>query len=333
MAHDAISADALQRAFYALTPDKILDAVEIGGRRATGYALSLNSLENRVYEVELEDESRIVAKFYRPGRWSEAAILEEHRFLAELLEAEVPAVAPLSVDGQTLRRVDIDGVPIWCALFPKVRGRATEEPQVEQLEILGRLIARLHTVGAASTTTERARLDPLHYGRRNVAALLQSGHVAQSYHRAYKDAAARLLDRIEPIFSSLAPDSAHIRLHADCHHGNLLWDKSGPFFLDFDDFTLGPAVQDLWLVAPGRDADAVQSRLILVEAYEEMRDFDRRTLQLIEPLRALRILRYAAWIAARHDDPAFQRAFPDFRDEAFWSREVAVLVELEGLIA
>jgi Ser/Thr protein kinase RdoA (MazF antagonist) len=325
---------ALRRAFYALTPDIILAAVESAdprGRRATGYALSLHSLENRVYEVELEDGARLVAKFYRPGRWSEAAIQNEHAFLRELVEAEVPAVAPLG-EGETLFSLVHEGVTIRYALFDKVRGRPTDEPDAERLAILGRLIARLHTVGAARSTDERGRLDPLHYGRRSVAALLDGEHVPLACTTAYRDAALRLLDRIEPIFARLAPPEAHHRLHADCHHGNLLWDARGPFFLDFDDFTLGPAVQDLWLIAPGRDEEALRQRDALVDAYEALRPFDRRTLALVEPLRALRVLRYAAWIAARYDDPAFPRAFPDFRDEAFWRREAAALLELVSLI-
>jgi Ser/Thr protein kinase RdoA (MazF antagonist) len=320
----------LARAFYALTPDKILDAVELGGRRATGYALSLHSLENRVYEVALEDESRLVAKFYRPGRWSETAIREEHAFLAELVEAEVPAVSPIVVAGETLFRLDLEGGAIWYALFTKARGRPTEEPDGERLAILGRLIARLHGVGAMRTTEARGRLDPVSYGRRSVAALLDGDQVPLAVASPYRDCALRLLDRIEPRFERAAGPPQ--RIHADCHHGNLLWDGGTPFFLDFDDFTLGPPVQDLWLIAPGRDEAALAQRRALVDAYESLRDFDRGSLQLIESLRALRILRYAAWIAARYDDPAFVRAFPDFRDEAFWRRETAALEELAALI-
>jgi Ser/Thr protein kinase RdoA (MazF antagonist) len=320
---------ALRRAFHALTPDTILAAVEAAdacGRRATGYALSLNSLENRVYEVELEDGARLVAKFYRPGRWSEAAIQEEHDFLRELVEAEVPAVAPLG-QGRTQFSLVHDGVSIHYALFDKVRGRPTEEPDRDRLAILGRLIARLHTVGAARSADGRGRLDPLHYGRRSVQLLLEGGHVPLACATAYREVALRLLDQIEPIFAKLAPTDAQHRIHADCHHGNLLWDARGPFFLDFDDFTLGPAAQDLWLIAPGRDQDAVHQRDVLVDAYQSLRPFDRRTLLLVEPLRALRVLRYAAWIAARYDDPAFGRAFPDFREEIFWRRELFALQE------
>ena len=328
--HDAGAEDPKTQAYYALTPDRVLDAVEVDGRRATGYVLSLNSLENRVYEVALEDETRVVAKFYRPGRWSEAALRAEHEYLAELVALEIPAVAPLTLAGDTLRAVDVGGAKIWCAVFPKVRGRATDEPDDQQLEILGRLLARLHDVGAAHGTDVRERLDVAHYGR---ASVERSAAVLPASSRAsYLDAARRLLDLIEPLYERLAPDRTHVRIHADCHAGNLLWDKSGPFFLDFDDFTLGPPVQDAWLLVPGRDSESVSRRDVMLDAYEELRPFDRRTLALVEPLRALRIIRYAGWVAARWDDPAFQRAFPDFLGDAYWQRETAGLRELTELI-
>ena len=329
--HDASPLDPTTQAYYALTPDRVLDAVEADGRRATGYVLSLSSLENRVYEVALEDETRVVAKFYRPGRWSEAALRAEHEYLAELVALEIPAVAPLVVGDDTLRAVDVGGgAQIWCAVFPKVRGRATDEPDDRQLEILGRLLARLHEVGAAHGTSLRDRLDVQHYGWNSVER--SAAVMPASSRAAYVDTARRLLELVAPVYDELAPDAGHVRIHADCHAGNLLWDGSGPFFLDFDDFTLGPPVQDLWLLVPGRDLDSVQRRDVMVDAYEELRPFDRRTLALVEPLRALRILRYAGWIAARHDDPAFRRAFPDFLDEAYWQRETAVLRELVEVI-
>ena len=328
---EAAVPDPTTQAYYALTPDRVLDAVETDGRRATGYVLSLSSLENRVYEVALEDDTRVVAKFYRPGRWSEAALRAEHEYLAELVALEIPAVAPLVIEGDTLRAVDVGGgAEIWCAVFPKVRGRATDEPDDQQLEILGRLLARLHEVGASHGTTVRHRLDVQSYGWDSVE---RSAAVLPASSRAgYVDTARRLLELVAPLYERLAPSAAHLRIHADCHAGNLLWDRAGPFFLDFDDFTLGPPVQDVWLLVPGRDVDSVQRRDIMVDAYEELRPFDRRTLALVEPLRALRILRYAGWVAARYDDPAFRRAFPDFLDDAYWQRETASLRELIDVI-
>lgn len=312
--------------FFALTPERILDAVEFGGRRATGYALALNSLENRVYEVELEDGARLVAKFYRPGRWSKEAILDEHRFLAELADAEVPVVPPIARDdGATLAALPVDGGDIWFACFEKARGRAPEELDDEQLRQLGRLVARLHNVGATRAAPARPRLDAASYGAASLRVLLgddpMSGWVPPELRARFAAAGQAIVDACARALA----DVPVLRIHGDCHLGNLLWGKDGPFFLDFDDFLHGPAVQDLWLIAPGRDEDAERQRDLLVEGYATMRAFDRKTLRLVEPLRALRILRYAAWIAQRWRDPAFPRAFPDWDDPKSWHRELGEL--------
>lgn len=323
--------------FFALTPDRILDAVELVQRepkiRATGYALALNSLENRVYECELEDGARLVAKFYRPGRWPRAAILDEHRFLAELHEAEVPVVAPLPLDaaGNTLGDLPVDGVPgggaIHFAVFEKVRGRAPEDLTDEQLKQLGRLIARLHNIGDAHPAPARPRLDPEYYGahslRTLVGADVMSSWVPPELRARFSTAAQAIIDACARRWGELEM----IRIHGDCHPANLLWGTHGPFFLDFDDFLHGPPVQDIWLLAPGRDDDADRQRALIVDGYETMRRFDRRSLAFVEPLRALRILRYAAWIATRWRDPAFPRAFPDWEDHRSWHREVGELEE------
>lgn len=311
--------------FFALTPDRVLDAVEFGGRRATGYALALNSLENRVYEVELEDETRIVAKFYRPGRWSKQAILDEHAFLAELATAEIPVVPPLPRDdGATLGELAVEGGVIYFAAFPKARGRAPEELDDDSLRQLGRLVARLHNVGAAQRAPARPRLDPTTYGAASLQLLLGDdplgGFVPPELRARFSAAGRGIVDAC-----ARAWPADDIRIHGDCHLGNLLAGSNGFFFLDFDDFCHGPPVQDLWLLAPGRDDDAERQRALLVEGYEQMRRFDRKTLRLVEPLRALRILRYAAWIAQRWRDPAFQRAFPDWDEHKTWQREVGEL--------
>jgi Ser/Thr protein kinase RdoA (MazF antagonist) len=317
---------SLVEQFFALTPERVLAAVEFGGRRATGYALALNSLENRVYEIELEDESRLVAKFYRPGRWPRPALLDEHQFLAELAAAEVPVVTPIARDdGSTLGELPVDGGAIWFAAFAKVRGRAPEDLTDDQLRQLGRLVARLHNVGATHAAPARPRLDPVTYGEASLRVLLGddplSGFVPPELHARFSAAGRGIVDACARAWEGLES----IRIHGDCHLGNLLWGASGPFFLDFDDFLHGPPVQDLWLLAPGRDDDADRQRALLVEGYETMRRFDRRTLRLVEPLRALRILRYAAWIAQRWRDPAFQRAFPDWDEPRSWQREVGEL--------
>lgn len=313
----------IEEQFFALTPERILDSVEFGGRRATGYALALNSLENRVYEVEYEDATRLVAKFYRPGRWSREQILAEHQFIAELHEAEVPVVPPLDLDGRgTVGELKLDAGVIWFAAFEKVRGRAPEELTDDQLRQLGRLLGRLHNVGDAHDAPARPRLDPETYGSASLRILLgedvSSSFVPPELRTRFQVAGRGIVDACARRWSELTS----IRIHGDCHLGNLLWGGSGPFFLDFDDFLHGPPVQDLWLVAPGRDDDAERQRELLVDGYETMRRFDRRTLKFVEPLRALRILRYAAWIAQRWRDPAFTRAFPDWDDARTWQREL-----------
>jgi Ser/Thr protein kinase RdoA (MazF antagonist) len=321
---------ALADSFFSLTPERVLTSVEVGGRRATGYALALNSLENRVYEVELEDGARLVVKFYRPGRWSREAILAEHAFLRELAEAEVPVVPPLDLgDGTTLRESPTDEGALLYAVFEKVRGRVPEELFDEQLAQLGRLLARLHQVGVEEPATARPRLTPETYGADSVKLLLDGKFIPAELERRFSDVAMGIVEACRPAWGSLAMH----RIHGDCHLGNLMWGfqtgnpLGAPFFLDFDDFLTGPAVQDMWLLAPGRDEDAVRQRDLIADAYETMRAFDRTTLRLVEPLRALRILRYAAWIGARWADPAFQRTFPQFTEISYWQREIQILEE------
>lgn len=319
---------APQDAFFALTPERVLDAVEVGGRRATGYAFALNSFENRVYEVEMENGERLVVKFYRPGRWSREAILDEHAFLDELRKDELPVVPPIDLGGpgpgSTLGALGPEAGGILYACFPKVRGRPPEDLDADRLRQLGRLLARLHITGGRRAAPARPRLTVEYYGESSVRRLLDSDFIPDALRPQYVDVTRRVLDECHAAFARL-PDLEWLRLHGDCHLGNLLWGAAGPFFLDFDDFLTGPAAQDLWLIAPGLDEEAIAGRRAIVEGYEQMRDFDRRSLRLVEPLRALRILRYSAWIAERHDDPAFQRAFPDFTEFNSWQREIRAL--------
>jgi Ser/Thr protein kinase RdoA (MazF antagonist) len=310
--------------------------VEVAGRRATGYALALNSLENRVYEVELEDGERLVVKFYRPGRWSREAILDEHAFLRELADEDVPVVPPLVLEeggaGATLRESPTESGTLLYAVFPKVRGRVPEELFDPQLEELGRLLARLHLVGGRRRAASRPELTADSYGTESIARLAAGPFIPPELRPRFVAAATRLVDTCRPALAGIEP----IRLHGDCHLGNLLFAPTrenplgAPFFVDFDDFLHGPPVQDLWLLAPGRDDEARAQRALVAEAYDSMRPFDMRTLRLVEPLRALRILRYAGWIAARWDDPAFQRTFPSFLEASYWQREIAVLEEQQA---
>jgi Ser/Thr protein kinase RdoA (MazF antagonist) len=315
-----------QDSFFSLTPERVLESVEVGGRRATGYALALNSLENRVYEVELEDGTRLVTKFYRPARWSREAILAEHALLHELCEADVPVVPPLDLgDGLTLR----ESAGLLYAVFPKVRGRVPEELSDGELEILGRMVARMHLVGGARPEPARPLLTPDSYGEASLRLLLDGGFVPPEFRGRFERAATAIVRDCARAWPSAPP----IRLHGDCHLGNLLQGREGFFFVDFDDFLGGPPVQDLWLMVPGRDDAAHAQRLILAEAYDSMRAFDFGTLRLVEPLRALRILRYAAWIAQRWNDPAFRRTFPQFAEQAYWARETQEIEEMQARVA
>lgn len=323
------------RFFFDLTPDKVLDAVEASGLRCTGRCFALNSFENRVYDVELEKDSagidpasninytRIVVKFYRPGRWSAEQILEEHEFLRDLKDAEIPAIAPLPFsDGLTLHYTHTTN-GIAYALFPKVGGRAPEEMSDDQLRRVGRLLGRMHNVGAQKTAKFRLALSPTTYGWNNLRYLLQNQWIPIDFQSRYQAAVEKICKTIEPWFE----ETPLQRIHGDCHLGNLLWSTEGPFVLDFDDMVRGPTIQDLWLLAPGRDEQAYAQRDVLLEGYREMRKLDQAQLRLIEPLRALRFVHYTAWVARRWEDPAFPLAFPHFWSHQYWKDETE---DLEG---
>ncbi len=306
--------------FFRLTPDHVLGAVEAGGWRPTGHCSALGSLENRVYDVRLEDGSHVVAKFYRPGRWTRDAILEEHALLADLRAAEIPVCAPLAFpDGETLHRE----ADIWYAVWPRTGGRSPDELDDEELQILGRLLARIHNVGATRDAPHRRRLSGDAFAREPLAELERLGQLPPACARRYRTAALRLAD----VYDERSRGVPVHRIHGDCHTGNLLHGREGWFFLDFDDFVVGPAVQDVWMLVPGRDAEAERQRAVLVAAYREFRDFDARWLGLVEPLRALRFVHYAAWIGRRFEDPAFPAAFPHFGTAEYWENETRDLEE------
>jgi Ser/Thr protein kinase RdoA (MazF antagonist) len=293
-------------------------------------------MENRVYEVEIETDEEApadpasrfrIVKFYRPGRWSEEQILDEHQFLADLVAEEVPACAPLPfADGSTLKLAP--EINIWYAVFPKVRGRAPEELNDEQLAWMGRLLARLHMVGAKRPAPHRLCITPEQYGLKNLEFLERSKSLPMEVASAYSRIVQEICRLSESHFRGIATQ----RIHGDCHPGNILWGSNGPFFVDFDDMVTGPCVQDLWLVVPGRDTEARIQMDILLEGYEQMRSFDRRELRLIEPLRALRYIHFSAWIARRWQDPYFQRTFTQFGTNAYWEGQLADLREQLELI-
>jgi Ser/Thr protein kinase RdoA (MazF antagonist) len=314
------------RFFFRLSPERVLQAVEAAGLAPSGHCFALNALENRVYDVRLEDGRHVVAKFYRPGRWSRETILDEHRLLEALGRAEIPICAPLRFpDGDTLHDIE----EIHYALWPRTGGRSPDELGDDEIEVLGRLLARIHAIAADLGAHHRLRLDPEHVPLASLE-LLESGgwlppHCAGRYARA-----------VEALVEVYRERSAGIELqpiHGDCHMGNLLRGDEGFFFLDFDDMVIGPPVQDVWMLLPGRDAEAERQRRVLVESYRTFRPFDDRSLALVEPLRGFRFVFYAGWIAKRWADPAFPDAFPNFGTHEYWENETRDLEELVGRLS
>lgn len=320
--------------FLELTPDRVLDAFEqVTGLRATGRTLIHNSMENRVYELEIDcaepktryDRFRVV-KFYRPGRWNFQQIKAEHDFIFDLLEDEIPVVAPLRFDGESLFTMDDTG--LYFCVYDKVGGRTPSELEPERLAICGRLLARLHLVGGKRPAPERMRLSPYSYGTLSLEALLAEGAVPLHLVKEYEEIVTELLEAMTPYFESIHTQ----RIHGDCHLGNILWSESGPQLFDFDDFLMGPAVQDMWLLVGGRDDAAKKAMHSLLRAYESLKEFDERELLLIEPLRTLRFLHFSIWIHKRWRDPAFSRAFSQFGDERYWQGQLADLREQREFI-
>ncbi len=310
---------SLTEFFFALTPERVLDAVEVDGRRCTGRFIVLNSYENRVYQLELSGGEYVVGKFYRPGRWSEDAIFDEHDFLLDLEEAEVPVAAPIELPGGTTLG-EVEGIRF--ALFPRFGGRAPDEMDDAQLRQMGRLIARIHAVGKTADAEHRWRMVPSRFLGANVELL--SAHAPSTY----VDAVKRLEEAITPLFEGV---ELH-RIHGDCHLGNVLRTPFGFVFLDFDDMVVGPAVQDLWMLQGSTDAWGLRRQELLLEGYSAFGEFDRAQLRLIEPLRAMRLVHFAAWIQRRWEDPAFPVAFPAFGTPAYWQRETGQLNEQLRLI-
>ena len=325
--------------YEALTPDVVQDALASLALWGDGRLSALSSYENRVYQAALETpldgHAQVVLKFYRPGRWSEAQILEEHAFAAELAAADVPVVAPLSIDGHTLHRHG----GFLFSVSPRRGGRRPELEDFDVLEWTGRFLARLHAVGAARPFAQRPALDAASFGHEPRDWLLTHEAVAPEVRSAWRQTLDEALQIIEshpalrPVRASATEDRvALIRLHGDCHPGNILWTPegapgAGPHFVDLDDARTGPAVQDLWMLLSGERRQQTQQLGALLDGYEQMRDFDRRELALIEPLRTLRLVHYSAWIARRWQDPAFPVNFPWFGSRDYWQGQVDMLVE------
>jgi Ser/Thr protein kinase RdoA (MazF antagonist) len=311
-----------------LGPATVLDALESAGLRGDGRLLALNSYENRVYQVWLEDGASVVAKFYRPGRWSDAQILEEHAFVAELAAREIPAVAPLALGGETLRAHG----PFRFAVYPRRGGRTPELEDRDTLTWLGRFLGRIHAVGAAGAFAQRPALDPESFGREPRDWLLAHDFVPADLRGAWRSAAGLALEGVAHCYER-AGGVRRLRLHGDCHAGNVLWTDAGPHFVDFDDARTGPAVQDLWMLLSGERASLERQLGFVLEGYRPFREFDARELHLVEALRTLRLVHYSAWIARRWDDPAFPAAFPWFNTQRYWQDRILELREQIALMA
>ncbi|MDH3614134.1 MAG: serine/threonine protein kinase [Gammaproteobacteria bacterium] len=317
--------DAL--AYAGLQPEHILEALDDLSLRCDGRFLALNSYENRVYQVGIEDGAPVVAKFYRPGRWSDDAIFEEHSFSRELSDAELPVVAPLEIDGQTLHYSG----PFRFSVFPCHGGRAPDLDNLDLLRQLGRLVARIHLIGETQDFAHRPTVDIDSYGISSRDYLLEHDFIPYELHAAYESIADHVITAIEESFAR-AGTVHQFRLHADFHPGNVLVNGQRLHIVDLDDTRRAAAVQDLWMFLSGDQEEQAPQLDALLSGYEEFRHFDARELHLVEALRSLRIMHYAAWIARRWEDPAFKIAFPWFDSNRYWDEHVLALREQVALM-
>lgn len=311
-----------EHVYSNLTPERILDAIEALGLPCDGRLNALNSYENRVFQIGLEDAAPIIAKFYRPDRWTHDQIAEEHAFCKELTEAEWPLASPLALEsGKTLHR---DG-EFSVALFNRYGGHAPELDNLDTLELLGRSLGRLHAISSQRAFTHRPHIDIDSYGIQSREFLLRENFIPVSLIDAYDTLSKDILNLVTASFNQC--DYTPIRLHADCHPGNILWRDNKAIFVDFDDCRMGPAIQDLWMLLNGDRQERLDQLDAILEGYEMFHDFNDHELVLIEPLRALRMMHYAAWIARRWSDPAFPTAFPWFNTERYWAQHILELRE------
>lgn len=315
--------DNKTHAYQKLTPDTILNAVDSQGYRCDGRLLALNSYENRVYQVGIDDDTPVIVKFYRPERWSREAILEEHSFAWELAAQEIPVIAPYkNANNQTLNNYE----GFMFAVYPRSGGRWPDLDRKEDWQLMGRFLGRIHAVGATRHFQHRTVLDVKTLGDASRDYLLSGDIIPNYLTDAYATLTADLLASIKMQLAA-TKSVARIRLHGDCHPGNILWTETGPHFVDLDDARTGPAIQDIWMLLSG-DADDMRTQLDnLLAGYETFYDFDYASIQLIEALRTLRIMHYAAWLARRWDDPAFPQAFPWFDSPRYWEEHILSLRE------
>jgi len=321
------TSDPRNTPFASLTPDTLLGALEGVGLRPDGRLLALNSFENRVYQVFMDEGAPLVVKFYRAGRWTDAAIGEEHAFVRELVEREIPVVAPLVIDGRTLHC----HADLRFAVFPRQGGRAPEFDRLETLEWMGRFIGRIHAIGALKPFAARPTLDIHTFGEEPRDFLRAGDFLPPELADVYFGVVDQALDGVRRCFDR-AGKVATLRLHGDCHAGNVLWTDAGPHFVDFDDARMGPAVQDLWMLLSGERGEQVRQFAEVLAGYEDFCDFDTRELHLVEALRTLRLIHYAGWLARRWDDPAFPAAFPWFNTQRYWQDRILELREQIALM-
>jgi Ser/Thr protein kinase RdoA (MazF antagonist) len=314
--------------YSRLTPDALLDALESAGWRGDGRLLALNSYENRVYQLWLEDGAVVVVKFYRPGRWSDEQVLEEHRYTQALADLEVPVVAPLARDGTTLFHHD----GFRFAVYPRQGGHAPELEDPQTLERVGRFIGRIHALGIVRPFETRPAIDPRTFGTEPREWLVAHGMVPVELRPAWTAVVDQALEAVEAAWARANPIRS-LRLHGDCHPGNILWTDAGPHFVDFDDARNGPAIQDLWMLLSGDRASMTVQLSDVLAGYEDFAELDRREVALIEPLRTLRLIHYSAWIASRWEDPAFPVAFPWFGTARYWQDRVLELREQLGAMS
>lgn len=319
--------DNTEHPYSALTPDTVLDAIEAKGFLCDGRIFPLNSYENRVYQIGIEDEQPLIAKFYRPNRWSEAQIREEQAFSFELAEQEWPVVTPTKdANGESLHSFG----DFHFALFERKGGHAPELDNLENLKVLGRCMGRLHAVGIEKPFEHRPGIDVQSYAIDSYRFLLDQQFIPAELETAYRTLAEDLIERLQQSFSEVKYEP--IRLHGDCHPGNILWRDLGdtdnaPHFVDFDDCRMGPAVQDIWMLLSGERHQQQAQLEAILSGYRQFCFFDARELRLIEPLRTLRLMNYAAWLARRWNDPAFPQNFPWFNTERYWSEHILTLRE------
>jgi Ser/Thr protein kinase RdoA (MazF antagonist) len=314
-------------AYIGLQPNDILGALEDLGFRCDGRFLTLNSYENRVYQIGIEDDKPVVAKFYRPGRWTDSAILEEHAFSIELADKEIPVVPPLSINGETLHHLD----NFRISISPCRGGRSPDLDNKDLMKQLGRLVARIHLVGESSEFSHRPRLDIESYGYNSVDYLLDNDFIPDEMIDVYEGIAEHLFDGIHACFDR-AGGVREIRLHGDFHPGNVLVNGEQLHIVDLDDARTGPAIQDLWMFLSGDREEQTPQLATMLEGYLEFRSFDPRELHLLEALRTLRIMHYAAWLARRWEDPAFKIAFPWFDSRRYWDEHILSLREQAALM-